>query len=399
MNKIVITGYGIAVPGSHNGKQFEKQLRKGIHGIKSFNDEHLPQNKTLSLGYLDPIVFDREEKSYKKYPRVSKVQINTTDEAIKMSGIDLSKKKTGVFIGTSLGGTEGYEANIPISNKGDYKSFPNSAIGETNFQSTAAAINGHLKLTGIAKTIATGCTASMEALETACIYIKSGIIDTAIVGGVDIANTPGLLYAFSKIRSLPLGHELEQSGLPFSKNSKGFVAAEGSASLVIEREEDAVKRGGVILAEIDDVQSNNDGLGVFGSDPTGKHMLKLSKEIVANKNPDYVNSQALGLRPSDELEANNHRLLFDNQIPITSIKGMVGHAFGASGLIQVIASLIGMQGNFIPYTARTDYVGHETLNIMDRFQERKVSEVLITCHGYGGNNSVAYIKKHSVKGD
>ncbi|MCM3397876.1 MULTISPECIES: beta-ketoacyl synthase N-terminal-like domain-containing protein [Oceanobacillus] len=396
MSKIVITGYGVAVPGSTNSKQFEQQLRNGRHGLEMMKDDLVTRNKTLILGYLDNKSFEREEKLYKKYPRVAKVQINTTEEALEMSGLEVSSERTGVFIGTSLGGTEGYEASIALSSRGDYKIFPTFACGQTNYQSTASAINGHFSLKSIAKTVSTGCTAGLEALESAILYIRSGMIDNAIVGGVDIANTASLIYAFSKIRAIPLGRDFEASGIPFSENSKGFVAAEGSASIVIEKEEDAIRRGGTILAEIDEVKSNNDGLGVFGSDHTGNSMYELCKEVVGNKNPDYVNSQALGLRANDEIERYTHNKLFGNKIPITSIKGMVGHSFGASGLIQLIATLIGMKGNFIPYTARTDKHGFEELNIVDGFKTSDVSEVLITSHGYGGNNSIAYIKKYKA---
>lgn len=394
MSKIVITGYGVAVPGSMNSIQFEKQLQAGSHGITVIQDDLLTKNKLLSLGFIDTQVYSRKEKAYKRYPNISKAQITTAEEAVQMAGIDFTRKNIGVFIGTSLGGTEGYENSIALSSRGNYKVFPTFACGHTNYHSTASAISNHFNITGITKTVSTGCTAGLEALEDASLYIKAGQIDSAIVGGVDMANTASLIYAFSKIRTLPLGHHIEVSGLPFSKNSKGFVPAEGSATIVIEKEEDAIKRGATIYAEIVDTKSNNDGFGVFGSDLEGNRMYQLCREVVKDRTPDYVNSQALGLHANDIVESLTHERLFQNSIPITSIKSMVGHAFGASGLIQLVASIIGMEKNFIPFTTRTDKKGFEDLQIIDKLEKSETSEVLITSHGYGGNNAATYIRKY-----
>src|SRR5690606_5694285 len=100
-------------------------------------------------------------------------------------------------------------------------------------------------------------------------------------------------------------------------------------------------------------------------------------------------------RSSDLIvESLTHERLFQNSIPITSIKSMVGHAFGASGLIQLVASIIGMEKNFIPFTTRTDKKGFEDLQIIDKLEKSETSEVLITSHGYGGNNAATYIRKY-----
>ena len=82
----------------------------------------------------------------------------------------------------------------------------------------------------------------------------------------------------------------------------------------------------------------NEAQGLLKADTSGKHMLDVFQEAVGNSQPCYVNSQALGIDTNDEIERFILKETFGDKVPITSIKGMMGHAFGAMGAIQMISS-------------------------------------------------------------
>jgi 3-oxoacyl-[acyl-carrier-protein] synthase II len=86
--------------------------------------------------------------------------------------------------------------------------------------------------------------------------------------------------------------------------------------------------------------------------------------------------------------------LFNHNVPYTSIKSMIGNPYGAVGILQVISFLLSINDGFIPPTIRTNKEGFEEMNIVTETMFQNVNEVVITNHGYGGNNACAYIKSY-----
>ena len=118
--------------------------------------------------------------------------------------------------------------------------------------------------------------------------------------------------------------------------------------LILERREDALKRGRHVHGSIGKVVSRNEGKPMLHADETGEEMLSVLQAVVGDVTPTYVNSQALGLKVNDRIESKNHHRMFKGKVPITSIKGMTGHSFAAMGAIQTISSILSME--FIPGT-------------------------------------------------
>ena len=225
------------------------------------------------------------------------------------------------------------------------------------------------------------------------VYLKSGLIDVAIVGGADAPISRATIYTFAKTKLLPLGQDLATGAVPFQEGSKGFAMSEASGVVVLERKEEAIKRGANIKGEIVKVVSNNDGINIFSTDEEGIQITNALKEVTDGRNPDYVNSQALGISVNDRIEMKCSKELYNHQVPYTSIKSMYGNPLGASGILQVISSLLSIEHNFIPPTIRTTKKGYEEMDIVTETIYQTVHEVAVTNHGYGGNNSCAYLRR------
>lgn len=97
-------------------------------------------------------------------------------------------------------------------------------------------------------------------------YLKSGLIDIAIVGGADSPISKATTYAFAKTRVLPLNQNLLMGAVPFQENSNGFAMSEAAGVIILERKEEAIKRGASMKGEIVDIVSNNDGIYIFSLD-------------------------------------------------------------------------------------------------------------------------------------
>ena len=395
--KIVVSGYGLIAPNTRNVDEFLYNLQNGVNTLELLDGEGYEKESNI-VGLIHNGLEELEkDRKIKRLPKVTKMGIVAAREALKYADIDMSRKKVGIFFGTSLAasGETSYQYPIQYANNEEYNKIPITFTHTVNYHSITASIAYFIGAKGITKTISTGCSSSLEAIESAMLYLKSGKIDVAIVGGTDSPISKGTTYAFARTRVLPLNQSMEVGAVPFHEDSKGFAMAEASGVIILEREEDAINRGASIKGEMVDVISNNDGVYIFSPDESGDQMVNALKEITDGRKPDYVNSQALGIRQNDRVEERCSKELFNHQTPYTSIKSMFGNPLGASGILQVISSLLSVEYSFIPPTIRTTKKGYEDMNIVTETKYQEVREVAITNHGHGGNNACAYVKKYS----
>ncbi|WP_010529161.1 beta-ketoacyl synthase N-terminal-like domain-containing protein [Lentibacillus jeotgali] len=394
---IVCTGYGLLAPKTTNVEQYLSNLKDGMCSLDVVDQEG-PKGESNIIGSVNEGLEELEaDKKMRRLPKVAKMGISAAKEALQSADLDMEGKKVGVFFGLSLGSTgeKILRDGIQFVNDEDYRKIPITFAHYANYHSITSSITHAIGLKGITKTISTGCTASLEAIEEAMLYLNSGKIDVAVVGGTDSPISKITTYSFAKTRVLPLDQSLEEGAIPFQEGSKGFAMAEAAGAIILEREDDAVNRSADIKGEIVDVVSNNDGIYIYSLDETGEQMINALKEVTEGRQPNYINSQALGIQVNDRIEEKCSELLFNHETPYTSIKSMYGNPFGAIGILQVISSLLSVQHGFIPPTIRTTTEGYETMNIVTESRFENVEEVAITNHGYGGNNACAYVKKHT----
>ncbi|MFC4769559.1 beta-ketoacyl-[acyl-carrier-protein] synthase family protein [Effusibacillus consociatus] len=395
MGKVVVTGYGIKAPGVRNKQEFKDVLEQGICTQEVLQGIG-PNGSDLICG----VIHDRFEKingrNYKHHPRASRLAVAAADDAIEMAGLrDLRGRRVAILIGSSTSGLAEFEAAAALSTNDQFKKFPFWTAGLVNMHSVSSAVAGHLGIQAQVFTLSTGCTASSDALLLGKLLLESGQSDVCIAGGAEAPFSSVVLYSFAKLNSLPINQGIHQAGVPFSSATEGFVMSEGAAVLILEREADAISRDASIFGIVNRGSANNDGLSINRSDQTGNNMISALRDAVGSIVPTYVNSQALGLNENDTVESIAHRTLFGTSVPITSIKGMIGHAFGASGGMQIVSALLSMEYGFIPPTSKTSGEGYGDLPIVLQTRYCEVRHVAITTHGYGGNNACLLVSKYT----
>lgn len=390
---IVITGFGVNAPGINNIEELKNNLEQGICTLEEIKDFGL-NDSSIVAGKIPHDYLIINEKNYKRYPRVSRLAIKTADDAVTMAKISkIDRKRISIVMGTSVGGLQQIQREIaPLGD--EYRKYPIHGINFGDPHVVSSAIASHFGVKGPVHTITTGCTASSDAIALGKLLLESKQTDVCIVGGADAFVDMWSIFGFHKLKQIELNKRIGETGVPFSNQSSGFVMSEGAGVLVLEREEDALQRQAQIYGVIARTYSNNDGLEMFQSDMTGSQMLDALQNTILDEVPTYINSQALGLRVNDSIEATVHQQLFGNKVPITSIKGLFGHTFGAMGAIQVISALITIEHNFIPKTMFTRGDGYEQLPIVYETKYVDVEKVAITSHGNGGNNTCILVNKY-----
>lgn len=394
MEKIVVTGYGIKVPGALSKEQFKWNLEHGICSQEFFQTKGKngsPQQMVAGIVHDDFLTI--KGKQYKRYPRLSRLAMAAADDSLEMAQLSIEDdSRVAVILGTSTAGLRELERNA--DNFQQYSTFPIESVSLGDPHTLSSAVATHIGARDQSFTLTTGCAAGTDAILLGKLLLETGQADACVVGGADACLGDWVSLGFLKLKSILLDHKINETGVPFSKKHNGFVMSEGAGILILEREEDARKRAAHIYGVITNGYANNDSMPMYQMDITGKSMRQALKGAIGDQIPTYINSQALGLHKNDMVEYKVHQSMFDSNVPITSIKGMIGHPFGASGAIQVISSLISMEYGFIPPTIKTNGEGFEGLPIVLEPKYKKIDTVAITSHGNGGNNTCLLVSNY-----
>ncbi len=385
LDDIVITGYGIKAPGILDKFSFLNILEKGICTQSILNNAHQPHTNIVA-GLIEESFKEINGVSYHRHPRSVRMAIAAALDAAEMSNLDDFKPhRIAVIMGTSAGAILEIEKYATAAF--DLRQFPIHGVSLVDTHTLSSSVAEAIGSCGSAFTVTTGCSASLDAILIGKQLLESGSVDACIVGGTEAPLGQWTVNGFKKIRSLSLESSIEKAGVPFSTQHRGFVLSEGAGVMVLERRQSAISRGQKIYGKVERVISRNEGQKLLSSDITGRHMLDVFQETVGDTIPSYINSQALGIEVNDQIERFTLKETFGSKVPITSIKGMIGHTFGAMGAMQIIASLLSMEYGFIPPTIKTSGQGFEDIPIVYETRHQAVESVCITTHGSSGNNA------------
>ncbi|OMP66174.1 hypothetical protein BTO28_13720 [Domibacillus epiphyticus] len=387
---------GIQLPGANRIEQFTKMLDQNLCPLRVVKNIGTPKNPDLVMGIIEHQVL--EQPQFKRYTRVSKLAIAAAEEALQTAAIkNKDHRRVCVIFGTSVGGLTEVEELAKYATQENFRNYPVTGVSSGNIGSLAIAVGAHVKANHLQLTLGNTCTASTDAIILGKQLLEENLTDICIVGGAESPINRTLTYGFAKMKALAVEEDVREAGMPFSTSTKGFVISEGAGALILEREEDAMQREAEIFGFIENGFSNNDNISTYESDQTGDKMTIVLKKICGGQEPTYINSQALGLMENDMVEAAAYRNCYDGRVPITSIKGLIGHTFAASGVVQTIASLISMKEQFIPATYGTNKKGFESLPIVTKKQQQHIESVAVTTHGFGGSNTGLLIRNMRVR--
>jgi 3-oxoacyl-(acyl-carrier-protein) synthase len=384
MGNVVITGYGIIGPGIFDTVQFKDIL---LHKKNVLKKEEI-HGRQLYIGRVteNDLAIDGLLSFSKRLPKTAKMLLHAAREAVSMSGTIPDGLRVGVIVGSS-GGT--ISDILYTSLNGKKNPF---VIGNMSAYTLASTLCTAFHLNGLSYTLNNSCTSALDAVNLARMLIDSGQLDICLASGTDSTLEEVVLEGFSSLHVLGDAENHNSSG-PFS-GGKGFSMSEGAGVLVMERKEVAKKRGAVFRGEIGLSMTNQDAVSPYKSDPSGLKLREAVDHCLLEGMPTYINSQALGISQNDWLESNIYKEKFASEkIPITSIKGMVGHAMGASGMFQLISSLISIENQFIPAVIGYEQKSIDGLLVVEETRKEDIERVLITSQGYGGINSCMMVKR------
>ena len=293
-------------------------------------------------------------------------------------------ERIGVFLGTSTSGifqTElAYRQRNAITGK--LPAGFNYATTQNSF-SLADFVRTYFKLTGPAVVVSTACSSSAKVFGTAARMLEAGLIDAAIVGGVDSLCLT-TLYGFSSLELIST-----QPCRPFTADRDGISIGEAAAFVLLERVPSTLDPNAVLFLGIGE---SSDAYHMSSPHPEGRGAYMamqnaLSSAAISAADVDYINLHGTATPSNDSAEAAAVRKLFGALVPCSSTKGATGHTLGAAGGLEAVICALALQHDIIPGGVNSDPPDASLgINYVTTNQIRPLARALSNSFGFGGTN-------------
>jgi len=340
--------------------------------------------------------------------------LTATREALGRAGICwerqsvAEKQSWGVIMGSGGGTPDFTEEQYRLFFSQQLRRVSAYNVSSSTPGSLASEVSLHFGFRGPSHLISTGCTSSTDALGYAFNMIRFGLADHLVSGGADATITPGILQGFCVmgVVTASRNHAPERASRPFNKTRDGFVLGEGAWVLVLEERQGALARGAKIFGEILGYGSTCDAfhrvrLNPDGEEPARAMNLALQDAEVAKDEIGYVALHGTSTQLNDKTETLAAKLCFGSRahdIPMSSVKSMIGHPQGASGAAAVVAALLAMNHGFLPPTINySEPDPYCDLNyIPNQSIVRDADLALCNCIGFGSKNSALVVRRGDI---
>lgn len=417
MRRVVITGIGLVTPLACGVAPTWERLLKGKSGItniKAFDVSDLPariaglvpEGEGEAEFNVDTWVPKKDQKKMDPFIHYGICAATQAIQDASWTPDDPHElERTGVIIGSGIGGLSTIEANaIQLKEQGPRRISP--------FFIPASLINlasGHVSIQygfkGPNHSVVTACSTGAHAIGDASRLIQFGDADVMVAGGAEAAVCRLGVAGFAAARALSTSYNdtPEKASRPWDAGRDGFVMGEGAGVVVLEEYEHAKKRGAKIYAELVGYGLSGDANHITAPHPEGDGGFRAMKGALHNakinaQDIDYINAHGTSTPLGDIIELNTVKRLFADhayKLSMSSTKSAIGHLLGAAGSVEAIFSVLAIRDQVAPPTLNLDNPseGCDIDLVPYQAKQRKINYVLSNSFGFGGTNASLVFKK------
>jgi 3-oxoacyl-[acyl-carrier-protein] synthase II len=376
---VAVTGLGVVAPCGIGAEEFWNGLLGP--GVTS--------GRSTEIETWDPTPWYSTPKAARRADRVEQFAIAAASEAFEQAGdTGVDPGRFGTVFATGVGGLHTIEEQVEVLLEKGARRVSPFLVPMMMANAAGAAISMRWGLQGPNETISTACAAGSHAIGYAARLIAWDRCDAVATGGSEAAATPTGMAGFGNMTAL------SSSGVsrPFDAERDGFVMGEGSAVLVLEEWEHATARGAPILGEILGAASNADAYHITAPSPGGAGAVTCMRLALADADLEpgdirQINAHGTSTPLNDAAEAEAVTAVFgESGPPVTSTKGVTGHALGAAGALEAAAVLLSMRHRVIPPTANTKVVDVGIDVVIGEPREWEPGPAISNNFGFGGHN-------------
>ncbi|NLW24184.1 MAG: beta-ketoacyl-ACP synthase II [Clostridia bacterium] len=407
--RVVVTGLGVISPVGSGKEKFWENLiagNSGIGPITKFDASEMPTRiagEVKDFNVLDFI----DKKEARRMDLFTQYAVSAAKMAVNDSKLDLEKvdlTRVGVILGSGIGGISTLEEQHKLLlEKGPSRVSPfmtpmmivNMAAGQ---------ISIHLGAKGPNFTVVTACASGTNAIGDAFKYIQRGDADIVLTGGTESSITPLSFAGFCSMKALSTRNdEPTKASRPFDKKRDGFVMGEGSAILVLESLEHALKRNAPIYAEVLGYAATADAHHITAPAPDGEGAaramaLAIQDAQIKPSDIDYINAHGTSTELNDKYETLAIKDVFgeaSKNVLISSTKSMTGHLLGAAGAIELAAVCLAIKDDIVPPTINYEYPDPDCdLDyVPNKARKKVINYAMSNSLGFGGHNASIVLSK------
>jgi len=405
MKRVVITGVGSISSLGEDTATLIAAIEAGQSGVRQMT----AWNNYIGLHSLvaAPVITDKAKDIPRKYRRcmgpmaiLGAIAGKQAIEDAKLTPEELQSGRVGCIMGSTMGSAESlYDIFDIILPDNDLSLMPSTQFFKCVSHTVAMNTAQYLKISGLIMATSAACASSMQAIGLGYDLIKLGRQDVILCGGAEethasVTSSFDVLYATSShFNDTP-----QQTPRPFDENRDGLVCGGAGATLVLEEYQRAKKRGATIYAEL--IGFNTLGGGGHISQSNKSAIIKCITSAIQDANIstndiDYINAHATATIQGDHEEAEAIREIFGDRVPVSSLKGNLGHTLGASGALELIISIIMMQKNILYPTKNLHNIAPDCQGIqhIQQIKKHHSNIILKNCFAFGGINAAIICKK------
>ena len=414
--RVVVTGMGWVTPFGDDIDQVWGKLLAGECGIDRitlFDASTFPTQIAAEVRGFDLANYVEDASQFASAGRTTRFLIAASRIAMEDAGLSprsVDPTRLGIYMGsgegeldfvnfaTMVGGNfDGTSVSIP----GMLADGLHMLNGIRELEQEPSVAGGHLAAIFDARgpnlNCLTACAASSQAIGEATELIRRGSADVMISGGTHSMIHPFGVAGFNLLGALSTRNdEPKKASRPFDKDRNGFVLGEGSGVVILEEHEYARRRGARIYGEIVGYGTTGDAFRITDTHPDGRGGIAAMRDAIADarvpiEEVDYISAHGTSTNVNDRIETLAIREVFGKQaykVPVSSIKGMLGHLIAAAGVVELITCLLAMRDSMLPPT-----INYETPDpecdldyVPNRARQAKVRVALSNSFGFGGQN-------------
>lgn len=406
--RVVITGVGAVTPlGNNIETTWEgiKEGRSGIGPMTRVNPDDFPAKVSAEVKDFDIETYI-ERKDARKMDRFTHFALAASIMAVKDADLDITPElglRTGVWIGSGIGGMETYEQQFRTFLDRGYRRVSPFFVPMMIPDMAAGQVSIYFGAKGINSCSVTACASGTNSIGDAFKVIERGDADVMITGGAEAPITNMSVAGFCANTALTLNQDPQTASRPFDANRDGFVIGEGSGILILEEYEHAKARGAKMYAEIIGYGSTGDAHHITAPAPEGEGAARAMQQALtgAGVDPsqvDYINAHGTSTPYNDQFETLAVKSVFGEhayKLAMSSTKSMTGHLLGAAGGIEAIFTVLAIRESILPPTMNLetpdpicdlDYVANAS-------RTKNVEYAMSNSLGFGGHNASLLFKK------
>lgn len=406
--RVVITGIGAITPIGKNVLETWNGIEEkkcGIDNITLFDNTNFKTKLAAEVKeYNANDYFD--VKQAKRLDRTSQFAIIAAREAVKDSNITKENTdfdKTGVFIGSGIGGLRTIQEQCEINVKKGNRRVSPMFIPMSIANMPAGNVSIEFGFKGESTCNVTACASSTQSIGEAFRTIKYGYEDVIIAGGAEASICSVGVAGFENMKALCFSNDKTRASIPFDKERSGFVIGEGAGMLVLEELEHAQKRNAKIYAEIIGYGATSDAYHITSPCPNGEGGAKAMKRAIEDakikpEDIDYINAHGTSTHLNDSTETMAIKTALgeaSKKVMISSSKSNIGHLLGAAGAVEAIICTKAIEKGIVPPTINYIEKDEECdLDIVPNEPRKKDIKITMSNSlGFGGHNACIILKK------